>query len=156
MFKKFKPFSYSLFRLNCGTDVCACAETARGDKVYISNMVKGCSVYGCTNRSNGSARDRGVKFFKFPKGKIKRRAWIRSLNRRNWQPTENSFVCSDHFVSGWHADEREDVDFAPTVFKYKAKGIDEERSNRAFRRNLTKVNHYMQVVYYKIVIILLS
>ncbi|XP_069106381.1 peroxynitrite isomerase THAP4-like isoform X2 [Argopecten irradians] len=101
-------------------------------------MVKGCSVWSCTNRSNGQAKERGVKFFRFPVDKHKRRSWIKAINRRDWQPTSNSFVCSDHFVSGWHAYDRSEVDYTPTVFHYKKKPVSPGRSNRAFRRNLSK------------------
>ena len=105
-------------------------------------MVKGCSAFGCTNRSNGAAKERGVKFFKFPKDKHKRRTWVRALNRKGWTPTDNSFVCSEHFVSGWHAYDKEDVDYTPTVFQYKQKTEDadsKQRTDRAYRRNLAKV-----------------
>ena len=60
-----------------------------------------------------------MKFFKFPTSKHKRRSWIRALNRRNWVPTANSIVCSEHFVSDWHEDDRDEVDYAPSLFVYK-------------------------------------
>nr|XP_022300883.1 THAP domain-containing protein 1-like [Crassostrea virginica] len=102
-------------------------------------MVKGCTVVGCTNRSNGSARERGVKFFKFPTSKHKRRSWIRALNRRNWVPTAKSFVCSEHFVSGWHGDDRDEADYAPSLFVYKQKHVDQVQAERVHRREVTKV-----------------
>ena len=108
----------------------------------VFNMVKCCSVYGCKNRANAQAREKGVKFFRFPVNKHKRRTWVKALNRENWTPTAYSYVCSAHFVAGWHSDERGDVDYAPTIFAYKQKkaGPDSmERFERAFRRDLAKV-----------------
>ena len=105
-------------------------------------MVKGCSVVGCTNMSNDSARERGVKFLKFPTSNHKRRSWIRALSRRNWVPTANSFVCSEHFGSGWHEDDRDEVDYAPSLFVYKHKHVDQVRTERAHRREVTKVRFF--------------
>ncbi|XP_069108933.1 THAP domain-containing protein 2-like [Argopecten irradians] len=96
-------------------------------------MVKGCSVRGCTKRSNGKGRETGVKFFKFPMDRHKRRSWIKALNRKDWEPTANSFLCLDHFVSGWHAYDRPELDYTPTVFHYKQKA-----TNLAFKCNLSK------------------
>ena len=106
--------------------------------VYVGKMVKGWSVVGCTNRWNGSARERGVKFFKFPISKHKRRSWIRALNRRNWVPTAKSFVCSEHFVSGWHGDDRDEADYAPSLFVYKQRHVDQVRAERVHRREVQR------------------
>ncbi|KAJ8307802.1 hypothetical protein KUTeg_014647 [Tegillarca granosa] len=102
-------------------------------------MVKSCSVYGCSNRANNAAKEKGIKFFKFPKTGHKRRAWIKALNRKNWTPNKNSYVCSSHFVDGWHAYDREEQDYAPTVFSYKQRPVDKEREERASKRDLSKI-----------------
>ncbi|XP_069103104.1 THAP domain-containing protein 2-like [Argopecten irradians] len=91
-------------------------------------------VKGCSNR----IRETGVKFFKFPMDRHKRRSWIKALNRKDWEPTANSFLCSDHFVSGRHAYDRSELDYTPTVFHYKQKATNLARTNRAFKRNLSK------------------
>ncbi|WAR10178.1 THAP9-like protein, partial [Mya arenaria] len=101
-------------------------------------MVKSCSVFGCTHRANSVATEKGVRFFKFPKGSHKRRSWIKAMNRRDWVPNENSFVCSAHFVSGWHSYDAGDADYAPSVFIYKETAVEEKRQDRAFRRDLSK------------------
>ena len=119
--------------------------------VYVGNkMVNGCSVIGCTYRLNGSARERRVKFFRFPTSKHKRRSWIRTLNRRNWVPKANSFVCSEHFVSEWHGDDRDEVNYAPSLFVYKHKHVDQVRAERAHRREITKVRFFNEkIVFFK-------
>ena len=45
----------------------------------------------------------------------------------------------EHFVSGWHTDDPEDVNYAPTMFSYKLKTFDQEREDRLARRSLQKV-----------------
>ena len=99
--------------------------------------------------SNDSARERGVKFLKFPTSNHKRRSWIRALSRRNWVPTANSFVCSEHFGSGWHEDDRDEVDYAPSLFVYKHKHVDQVRTERAHRREVTKVRFFNERIFIK-------
>ena len=44
---------------------------------------------------------------------------------------EKSFVCSEHFVSEWHEHDRDEVDYAPNLFVYKNKYVDQVRAERA-------------------------
>ena len=72
-------------------------------------MVITCSVTGCTKRGG---RDKGIRFYSIPTvvehlgeqakelTKRQREAWIAKINRKDWTPTSNSRVCSDHFLSG--------------------------------------------------------
>ncbi|KFM76107.1 Chromobox protein-like protein, partial [Stegodyphus mimosarum] len=57
-------------------------------------MVVSCSAYGCTNR-----RIHGTKltFHRIPKDPILKASWIRAIRRKNWSPTKNSYLCSEHF-----------------------------------------------------------
>ncbi|KAI4880946.1 hypothetical protein NFI96_003389 [Prochilodus magdalenae] len=69
-----------------------------------------CVVYGCSNNSNKNGN--GVSFYSFPavrrrEGKEaeelsrrRRNLWIARVNRRNFQPSPYSKVCSRHFVTG--------------------------------------------------------
>ncbi|WAR21604.1 LOW QUALITY PROTEIN: hypothetical protein MAR_015578 [Mya arenaria] len=105
-------------------------------------MVKSCSVFGCTHRANSAAKEKGVRFFKFPKRS--HNSWIKAMNRRDLVPNGNSFVCSVHFVSGWQSYEAWDADYAPSVFSYKENAIDEKLQERAFRRDLSKENQQLR------------
>ena len=70
-------------------------------------MVATC-VIGCTNRSD---RNKGISFHSTPAvikhqgprteelSAKRRRIWIAKINRKDWVPTKNSFVCSVHFIS---------------------------------------------------------
>lgn len=53
-----------------------------------------CSVLGCTNPSN---KDVKPNLFRFPKDLKLRKKWIDACKRKNWKPTPNSRICSDHF-----------------------------------------------------------
>ncbi|XP_035214890.1 chromobox protein homolog 3-like isoform X2 [Stegodyphus dumicola] len=57
-------------------------------------MVVTCSAYGCTNR-----RIHGTKltFHRIPKDPVLKASWIRAIRRKDWIPTKNSYVCSEHF-----------------------------------------------------------
>ena len=96
-------------------------------------MVFNCVVYQCFNRQNKCTKDRKLRFFRFPKNKRKRTAWVKAINRKDWQPNEYSRICSDHFVDNWHSDDPSDVNFAPTIFNYKlCKPSDVEKRRHEF------------------------
>lgn len=112
-------------------------------KASLTTMVRSCVVYKCVNRANLSSKERNLSFFRFPKDKKKRTAWIKAIHRDRWQPTEASYVCSDHFAGGWHSDDPEDVNYRPTIFTYKEKVVtpsEKARSERVHRRNIEQVN----------------
>ncbi|XP_061170164.1 THAP domain-containing protein 3-like [Saccostrea echinata] len=79
-------------------------------------MVRSCCVVKCSNRDDTKGKQRGLHFFRFPKDGRKCRAWIKTINRDDFVPIEHTCVYSEHFVSGWHSDDPEDVDYAPTIF----------------------------------------
>lgn len=55
-----------------------------------------CCVVGCHNKTGKP----GISFHRFP-DKIKRRAqykqWLAKINRKDFRPSKNSYVCSRHF-----------------------------------------------------------
>nr|XP_022344486.1 uncharacterized protein LOC111137338 [Crassostrea virginica] len=101
-------------------------------------MVKTCCVYKCNNQFNASAKSKGISFFRFPKDKRKRRAWIKAVNRDEWMPNDHSWICSEHFVQGWHGDDPEDANYAPTLFSYKQTVVNKEREQRRLEREVCK------------------
>ena len=72
-------------------------------------MPETCSVKDCKNRGRKGGR---ISYHRFPAiildqgertrelSTRRRLAWIASLRRKNWNPTEYSRVCSAHFISG--------------------------------------------------------
>ncbi|XP_048747554.2 uncharacterized protein LOC125659816 [Ostrea edulis] len=110
-------------------------------------MVKSCCVYKCTNRYNSTSKFSGISFFRFPKDKRQRRAWIKAINRENWAPNDNTWVCSVHFIDGWHGYDPSDQNYAPTLFSYKAAVRDVAqvaRDSRKLERQQSKEAHEKQ------------
>ncbi|XP_064461994.1 uncharacterized protein LOC135372273 [Ornithodoros turicata] len=87
-------------------------------------MPQRCAAVGCTNSSRKSEKKR---FFRFPAGSLhaaKRAKWVLAMCRVNedgspWEPTANSRVCSDHFLTGKPSRFIDHPDYVPSVFKHK-------------------------------------
>ena len=68
---------------------------------------------------------------------------MNAIRRKNWQPTNSSYVCSDHFVRHKKSDDELSPDFVPSVFRVgdRKKGekvfvARERRKNREVARQL--------------------
>ncbi|KAI2795725.1 hypothetical protein BLOT_016559 [Blomia tropicalis] len=93
---------------------------------------------------------RVVQFYKFPNTKyesIRRPAWIRFCARKNadgsdWQPTNHSRICSEHFVGGRHVNNINHPSFLPTIHPVKtlSKGsvVSLDRFERSLNRSTKK------------------
>ena len=88
-----------------------------------------CCVVGCHRETlrDGTLRDKDkVSFFRFPaaanvRNPEKRQLWIKAVSRKNddgsdWEPSEWSRICSDHFVGKWHHDDPSHPDYKPSIF----------------------------------------
>ena len=75
-------------------------------------MPKSCSVSGCLNNKT---KNPDINFYVFPKEPTRRQKWISKMSRalvevvdgekiihreKSWEPSDSSYVCSDHFVTG--------------------------------------------------------
>ena len=78
-------------------------------------MGKACCAPGCVNRYS---KGNGIKFYRFPVNLDRRRLWIAALNRKDWQPSEYSWLCSDHFVTGEKNDDPNHPDYVPNQFAF--------------------------------------
>ena len=71
-----------------------------------------CCVVGC---HRDTAHDKGkVSFFTFPTRNEEKRqlwVWIKAVNPSNWGLKKWTKICSDHFVGGWHREERDHPDY---------------------------------------------
>ena len=58
-------------------------------------MVNYCIVYGCKNKA---MKDSLFSFYKFshPNSELLAK-WMQAMRRKDWQPTKNSFPCSEYF-----------------------------------------------------------
>jgi len=56
--------------------------------------MKGCIANGCSNTCNTP----GKSLHRFPKDCMRRKEWIRRISKKNLNPTNSTYVCSDHFT----------------------------------------------------------
>nr|XP_053649362.1 uncharacterized protein LOC128700283 isoform X2 [Cherax quadricarinatus] len=78
-------------------------------------MVIFCCAVGCSNRQGDKLN---LAFHRFPKDLERRKKWISALRRKNWEPTQYSRLCSEHFITGAKSDHPLSPDYVPSIFKY--------------------------------------
>ncbi|KAM4795911.1 THAP domain-containing protein 2-like [Rhinophrynus dorsalis] len=82
-------------------------------------MPTSCAAFGCTNNAK---RDKSVSFHRFPSNIKRRTEWLKYVNRENFFPGFNTFLCSKHFEescfdrTGQTVRLRENA--VPTIFIY--------------------------------------
>ena len=77
-------------------------------------MGKCCCAFGCTNRYAKS----GIPFYRFPTDPEKRRKWIAAVSCKDWAPSEFSWICGAHFISGRKSNDPVSPDYVPSVFSH--------------------------------------
>ena len=78
-------------------------------------MVKSCCAVGCSNRYSKGC---GISFYRFPTDAAKRNKWIAAIRRKDWEPTEHSWLCSAHFINGKRSNDPLSPDYVPSIFSY--------------------------------------
>ena len=79
-------------------------------------MVKSCCAPGCQNRFK---KDSNISFYRFPKDKDRRQAWVNSLKRKLMPSLDNAYVCSEHFITKTKSSDKNHPDFfVPSIFKH--------------------------------------
>ena len=76
-------------------------------------MGKSCCAVGCMNRCY---RGCGLEFYRFPRDSERRRQWIAAVDRKNWVPSEFSWICSGHFVGGKKSNDLNSPAYTPSIF----------------------------------------
>jgi len=78
-------------------------------------MGKSCCAVGCTNRFSKGG---GISFYRFPTEPERRERWIAAVNRKDWAPTNYTWICSQHFVSGSKSDDPLSPNYVPSIFSF--------------------------------------
>ena len=78
-------------------------------------MVKSCCAVGCLNRSTKGST---LTFCRFPTDPERRAQWVTAVGHKNWKPTEYTWLCSAHFISGKKSNDPLSPDYVPSVFKH--------------------------------------
>ena len=77
-----------------------CGKTVSVARVLQVDMVHSCCAYNCTARDNKTTREVGVHFYRIPQNKAKRTLWVNAINRKGFNPSSSTVICSQHFVGG--------------------------------------------------------
>ncbi|XP_041101022.1 THAP domain-containing protein 6-like [Polyodon spathula] len=81
-------------------------QGGRSQQWCIFVMVFSCCAVICSNRQTTENKDNGVTFHRVPKNKQQRKLWVQALCRIDlstgqlWEPTNFSYICSQHFRPG--------------------------------------------------------
>ncbi|KAK8759106.1 hypothetical protein V5799_003262 [Amblyomma americanum] len=104
---------------------------------------KNCCVVGCNSKYSNSP---GVKFFSFPSRpweRERRQRWIQLVRRQNedgtgWLPSNNSRICSKHFVGNVKANEVGHPSYHPSIFPSVYKRKQTPGSSRRCERQMER------------------
>ena len=81
----------------------------------LRTMGKSCCAVGCTNRYKKGS---GIQFYRFPEDKARTSCWVAAVGRKNWSPSEYTWICSVLFVSGAKSNDPLSPDYVPSVFDH--------------------------------------
>ena len=72
-----------------------------------------CCAPNCSNRRN---REENIQFYRIPKEKELRKIWLLRIRRKQFKPTANTRLCSEHFVGGCRSMDPSSASYFPSVF----------------------------------------
>ena len=72
-----------------------------------------CCAPNCSNRRN---RKENIQFYRIPKEKELRKIWLLRIRRKQFKPTANTRLCSEHFVGGRRSMDPNSASYFPSVF----------------------------------------
>ena len=85
----------------------------QSDACRVSIMGKCYCAVGCSNRFYKGC---GLHFYRFPVDTDRRNRWTAAVNRKNWQPSVYTWICSAHFVGGSKSDDPTSPAYVPSLF----------------------------------------
>ena len=102
-------------------------------------MVKSCVAVGFANCSEKGSK---LSFYRFPADSERRLKWIAAVQRKNWEPTKCSWICSAHFVSGRKSEDPLSPDYVLSLL-----GMYQVQQNEEKQRNLMIIVREEESVY---------
>ena len=78
-------------------------------------MPKNCCAVGCHNVYTKGC---GLQFYRFPVDPDRRRQWVAAVDRKDWEPTEYTWLCSAHFVTGTKSNNPLAPNYVPSIFRH--------------------------------------
>ena len=101
-------------------------------------MPKNCCAIHC---SNVYRKGSGIQFYRFPVDEQRRRLWIAAVKRKDWCPTEHTWICSEHFINRVKSNNPLAPNYVPMIFQFTKTPIKrnlEAKSETFERRQLAK------------------
>ena len=71
-----------------------------------------CCAPNCSNRRN---RKENIQLYRIPKDKELRKIWLLRIRRKQFKPTANTRLCSEHFVGGRRSMDPSSASYFPSV-----------------------------------------
>ena len=99
-------------------------------------MGKCCCAVGCSNRFYKGC---GLHFYRFPVDADRRNYWAAAVDRKNWWPTEYTWICSAHFVGGNKSDDPTSPAYIPTLFGHLRSPVKRNAERQLARYERTSV-----------------
>ena len=95
----------------------------------LSDMGKNdfCCAHGCANNRRTNPN---LQFYRIPKDLSRRKAWLSRIRRENFTPTDNTRICSEHFVGGTKSDDPEAEGYVPSIFSHSHSVSNTPRTSR--------------------------
>ena len=97
-----------------------------------------CCAPNCSNRRN---RQRNIQFYRIPEEKAVRQKWLQMIRKKGFQPTENTRLCSEHFLGGKRSMDPASASCLPSVFDHSHNKSVKTRITRASRNAGSQVDH---------------
>ncbi|XP_074095856.1 uncharacterized protein LOC141525319 [Cotesia typhae] len=95
----------------------------------MSSSKVSCCIRGCSNMPyKNKNQNTSVKFYRFPASTLnsawitlKRQQWINAVKNyvkypNDWEPTQNTRICSAHFVNNQKSEHPRHPSYIPTIF----------------------------------------
>ena len=64
----------------------------------VAEMVRSCSAIGCMKRDTQESRSKGKRFYRISVKPDKRRLWLATMQRKDFNPPPDAAICSIHFI----------------------------------------------------------
>jgi len=75
-----------------------------------------CCIADCKSYCDEATRSSGITLLRIPVERRRRRAWLKAMGRKKWEPRPWHRICTRHFVDGWASVCPEDINYRPTLF----------------------------------------
>ena len=73
----------------------------------------------------------GLQFYRFPLDPDQRRRWVAAVDLKYWEPSEYTWICSKHFVTGTKSNNPLTPNYVSSIFKHLSSSIKQTMESNA-------------------------